>query len=367
MTASKDIRQFLQQNLARHAAFFRRTAPGPPLIMAECPDDEFARDYRYGTQLSEEVLRQHAYDLGVRAVRNALVMARLQEKTGGHRCPGVFHNWGTGFTTALITGGDIIFEKSTTYTTGPVLQHLDEVARLTFNPDNRWMHYLVSFWRGVASENLDGLVVASHAYRSPLDLACDMRGQDLFTDFYDAPEAVERLLQYCMDSMVAVQRILEDRVPLLRSHMGGVWGVALKPRLMFINGDPADLVSAEIAQRFDSPWIARLCDYAGAIYYHHHSIGVSRANAVSRIRGLMLQQILQDPNGPRLEDWINDELIDASLRTPIHLGMNLAQCERPESIVERLSRGRFIIEANARSLEHARQLMELVCHTAGAC
>lgn len=361
MIASTNVRQFLHENLARHAAFFQRTGPGAPLIMAACPDEQFQREYQYGPQLSEEFLERNAYDLGVRAVRNALAVARLEEKTGGHRCPGIFHNWGTGFTTAMFTGGDVIFKKSTTYTAGPALNRIEDHTRLTFNPDNRWVRLAVEFWRGVASEDVDGLVVSAHAFRSPLDMAFDLRGQDLFTDLYDAPEAVEGLLQFCTQSILALHRHLEVCVPLLRTQIGGVWGVAVRPRLIFVNGDPTDLISIAMAERFDHPWIARLCEQAGAIYYHHHSIGVSRAGAISGIPGLAVQQILQDPNGPRLEDSINEDLIAASLQTPIHLGMNLAQCPRPEAIVEQLRRGRFIIEAVVPTPERARQLVDLAC------
>ncbi|MEX0777402.1 MAG: hypothetical protein WD042_16990 [Phycisphaeraceae bacterium] len=360
MIVATHVRQFLLENLKRHEAFFRRSGPGAPLIMAEYPDEEFRRDYQYGTRLSETYLSEHAYELGVKAVRNALVMTRLEQKTGGLRCPGVFHNWGTGLTTALFTGGDVIFEQGTTYTSGPILQRPEDYASLRFDPDNRWVNYAVEFWRGVASQDLEGIVVASHAYRSPLDLALDMRGQDLFTDLYDAPDAVDGLLRFCTESILSLQRVLEDRVPMLRSQPGGVWGVAVKPRLIFVNGDPGDLIAAPMAEQFDYPWIVMLCEQAGAVYYHHHSIGVSRSARVCRVPGLAVQQVLQDSNGPRLEESIGDELIEASLDTPVHLGMNLAQCKSPEAIVDRLCRGRFILEAFAPTCERARQLVQTV-------
>ena len=184
--------------------------------------------------------------------------------------------------------------------------------------------------------------------------------QALFTDLYDAPDAVDALLGYCTESILALQCHLEAQVRLLRSHMGGVWGVAVAPRMLFINGDPTDMISVSMAERFDYPWIARLRQGAGALYFHHHSIGILRAAPISRIPGLTIQQILQDPNGPRLEDALDEVLIEASLRTPIHLGMNLAQCARPEAIVERLHRGRFIVQASARTLEQARQIVAMV-------
>mgnify|MGYP006960615125 CR=1 FL=1 len=77
-----------------------------------------------------------------------------------------------------------------------------------------------------------------------------------------------------------------------------------------------------------------------ALYFHHHSIGHTRANVVNETRHLSLQETLQDPNGPRLEDVIDDDLIKASSITPIHFDRDISQAENYEPIIECLSEGR---------------------------
>lgn len=93
---------------------------------------------------------------------------------------------------------------------------------------------------------------------------------------------------------------------------------------------------------------------------HHHSIGYDRSEAVSRIRGLSVQNIQQDPNGPRLLEVIDDSLIAASRRVPIHFNVALPADERLEATVERLAEGRFIIDLRGRTAAEARSLVERV-------
>jgi len=352
--------EYLKSNLERQREFICDGVDSI-LVFANYGKDRTPVNYPIegqGPRLSEEFIRKNAFDLGVQAVRVAKVMTIDHEKMDDDYCPEVHIDWGVGMTAAFTTGGDVVFEDMTTYTTGPVVKTWDDLDDLKFSLDNRWISYAFEFWRGVESDYVDGIAVTPNVFRSPLDLANDVRGNDLFLDLHDNPEWVERLLDVCADSMIELDKMFRSEFQVLREAPGGVWGVGLPwPGMMFVNGDPVDLIAEEMCDRFNNPSVEKLIDYAGGLYLHHHSIGVSRASSVSRIKGLTVQEILQDPNGPNLLDCVDDDLINASLKTPIEVAVDLCQAPNFDELLERMKQGRFIVHVHTETLTECQDVL----------
>ncbi|MEI7837228.1 MAG: hypothetical protein WCK05_12575, partial [Planctomycetota bacterium] len=126
--------------------------------------------------MSEEFLRKYAYDLGV---QNAVYGRRAQSAmiaAGDDAVPGIFIDWGTGATASLFTGRPVSFQEGTSYSTDTVVKRWDDIDKLRFDPENRWVKYELEFWRGVSSAYAEGIALLPKLYRSPLDLANDLRG-----------------------------------------------------------------------------------------------------------------------------------------------------------------------------------------------
>ena len=271
-------------------------------------------------------------------------------------------DWGTGATASMFTGLTPIFQKDTSYSPRHVVESPADIDTLSVDLHNPWIGADVDYWRGFFDVCDGPIPVTVHNYRSPLDLANDLRGNDIFIDMVDRPEAVDRLLDWCTDSIIAVDTHIRQCVPALQTHPSGCWGVARPaPGMLFLNGDPVDLVSVEMGERFNHPYVQRLARYAaGGVYFHHHSIGIDRATSVSTIDGLTVQEFIQDPNGPRIPDEIDDDLVAASMRVPIDLHSNAAAWDRPEELLHRMSHGRFILRAETDTLEQARRWVEKI-------
>lgn len=315
-----------------------------------------------GGVLSEDFLQKNAYDLGVRYIRRAKAdIADQLEVDSDMLRSGLGIDWGVGATAALFTGDDVIFKENTSYSPAPFIRDWNDLDKLELNLDNRWFEYELACWRGILSEYEEGLPIVTHMYRSPLDLAMDLRGNSLFLDFYDHPDLVHRLLQICTDAIISREKKFKEEISQLHDLPGGVWGVALpEPGMMFLNGDPVDLISPELGEKFNHPYIEKLADFAGNLYFHHHSIGVSRAEDIAHINGLTVQEIHQDPNGPRLIDSITDELIAASRYVPIDFkvdGLNQVHSEWL-NLLSRLAEGRFIVRLRAETPSLASRAVE---------
>ena len=311
-----------------------------------------------GKALSTEFLDRHAYELGIQHVRQCEAEACDHYRIGDDFYTGLSPaNWGSGFKYAIFTGGDVMFHEGTSYTSGPVVREWIDLNGLRFDLDNRWIRCVIDHWRGIEAAYQGGLMVTPIAGKSPLDLANGLRGNDLFYDLYDAPERVDALLDFCVSSTITLDKFLRGKFKLLAEAPNGVSGAAFQKRSLWLNGDPVDLISEEMGARFNQPPIEKLATYAEAIFFHHHSIGYARADSVSRIEGLSMQNIQQDPNGPRLQDHVDDRLIEASLRVPINLGINLAECPDIDRLLARLAEGRFALEIKTDTADEARVLV----------
>ena len=324
------------------------------------PFEPYAIDGQTGT-LSEEFLAEHAYDLGVQAAKNCEGAIIAQEPVPDDNVASIAVDWGTGATAALFSGGDVIFQEMTSYTAGPVVESWDDVDKLHFDPQNRLAQWEAEFWRGVSSAYVEGIAVTGHLFRSPLDLANDLRGNQLFMDMHIEPEQVERLVGVCTDMIIECDKFFRSEFPLLREAPGGIWGVGLpQPGMLTLNGDPVDLISLEMGERFNHPFVERLIDYAGSLYFHHHTLGVSRFDSVSRIRNLTVQQFTNDPKCPNPFDLIDDEWVAASNRATIDIWQSFSEEKDIDRLLEKMSGGRFILRGWAQTADEARQFVERI-------
>jgi hypothetical protein len=294
----------------------------------------------------KEFIGSHAYDLGIQYTQMASASAQYHAQIGDDWVPYIWVTWGTGGDAALLTGGehDVVFHEGYSTFKEPVIKDWSDLTNLTLDLDNFWIRSMREFWRGVESAyELEGVTVSPAQLRTPLDFAHELRGNDLFTDFYDHPDEVNALLDFCTDSIIQVYRHLQDEFSILKTAPGGTWGVVFGRDTLWLNGDPVDLISNPLAKKFFIPSIEKLVAEIGGILLHHHSIGYKKAPLLSQISNLPLQEIAQDPNGPRVLDHIDEAMISASLQTPIKLDANILEVEAIDDLMARLAEGRFII------------------------
>lgn len=311
--------------------------------------------------LSEDFLQKHAYDLGVQNAVHCSRSASVAAAAGDDFLPDLYLDWGPGATASLFTGREVSFQEGTSYSTDTVVKSWDDIEKLRFDPANRWVQYELEFWRGVSAAYVEGIAAVPRLYRSPLDLANDLRGNRIFEDMYLDPEQVERLVARCTDMIIDADRFFHAQVPLLRETPAGMWGVAVPGRgMLAVNGDPVDLISPEMGERFNHPYIERLADHAGGVYFHHHTLGITRFGSVARIRGLTVQQYTSDPKCPRVYDLLDDAWVEASKRATLDIWQNILEAPDVNAALDKMRDGRFIIHVNTRTLDECLRFVERV-------
>lgn len=375
------VEKYLQENAQKHSAFFENRKPGDLLVFASCWHAASA-DFNLGDwkssiiseesivefpiPMTEDFLKTKVSDMARETVRiNQLVAEFHASQLNDDYYAGVIFHPGAGYQAAMSTGAGITFSEGTdqfgaSYMDGPLLTSLDSFESV-FNHDNKWIEYGLNFWRGVESCDLMGLSVTPRYNRTPLDLAWDLRGEDIFKDMYDDPEGLKALLEKCAESIIAVDKIFRDEISLLRNGIGGAQGLVLNRPTMILNGDPLDLISDEMVERYNNPSLEIVTDYAEGVILHHHSCGVTRAKTVSKVRNLDVQEIYQDFSGPRTAQSIDEKMIEASLSTPMFIEFPVEDIKEPlEEWAERLKAGRFIVHLWAETVEEARKCIEIL-------
>ena len=377
------VEEYLSDNMRRQREFFRRSDPGDLLIAVGCAAKNPQVPRPAGEEpvpgamhlTSEEHLATNACEMGAASMRAAARSVRRHyEESRDDYCPCAVFKPGSGYSSAMFSGADLRFLASSwgnsNYTVQPVIETWDDVDT-AFSLNNRWVDYAMDFWRGAQTEYTPDVAVAPLFCRSPLDLANDMRGDRLFIDMYDSPDEVERLVRRCAEKTVALDGMFRDEFKFLREGPGGALGMRLTAPTMVFNGDPLDLISEEMGERFNRPSFEMITEYCLTTVIHHHSIGVSRALAVSGIEGLTVQEVFQDPNGPMLRDSIDDNLIEASLRVPIllewslNLFDNIREISDFEGMIEALSNGRFILNVGGADKDQCRRYVDAVHRVTG--
>jgi len=223
----------------------------------------------------------------------------------------------------------------------------DEIEKLRFDADNPWVQLPLKINRALWEMWDEDFFIMPYFYRTPLDAAQGIRGGEIFTDMYDDPQRVKKLIDFCADWNIAMHRFLHANIQRPHQWGSGVWNCYAPDRSVIANGDAVAMIAREMHPTFERPYTEKFFTATGGGVFHNHSIGLHQVDLVAATRGVILQEIMPDPNRPDpvKEMLTNGELagrmVSSSLVSPIRLdGIAPDDLERLLPIVKE---GRFIL------------------------
>lgn len=232
-----------------------------------------------------------------------------------------------------------------------------ELTNVHYNPQNRWVRLvkeMVAYW----CEHYDGTYLfTTFGHYGPLDLANGLRGNQLFTDFYDYEEETRALLQTCTDSIIAFEEDLRTVAgPYLHDYGLPFWGALAPQDAVFLSEDAMDLCGPTVSEEWGMPFSEQIREHFGAIAVHHHMYGQKVQPVIGREVRNSVIQISNDPNCPPAIDMLH-ELYQASGNNVL-----IVECS-PEDIekhIEDFARIRAIIICCNADPVKAKRAVELV-------
>jgi len=135
---------------------------------------------------------------------------------------------------------------------------------------------------------------------APLDVANALRGNDLFLDFYDHPEEVHRLLEFCTRACAFYLDHQRRVVPALAGGtMSGCYVWMPGNSAGHLSEDASVLCSAAQYREFGRAYTVRLVAPFDHAFMHLHTAGARTFPDILSIPRLDFIELANDPNAPR--------------------------------------------------------------------
>ena len=347
------MHELIERRVARYRAFYASNRPGDLLIVNRpswvTKKNLFEYDFDHGGHL------EMAEDL----TQGARKLLTMNGDLDDDLLPWLSADFGIAIHHAYLFDLQVQFAEWTSWAPHPLAGD-DGYAlldKLAFDPENKWVRLLTemnAYWR----EQADPLALPiTHPHFSPLDLANAIRGNALFTDFYEFEEETRRLLDFCTDAIIRLEEALRVECRTTLNEIGmPFWGALAPPGSVFLSEDAMDLCGPNISEQWGKPYTLRIRDHFGCIAIHHHMYGRPVHHIIGDMAQNSLVQISQDPNCPPPMSALR-ELYAASGNNAL-----MIDCS-PDDIIAHLDDLRYIraiLVCNNGNIERGKEVVDLV-------
>jgi hypothetical protein len=230
----------------------------------------------------------------------ALLLETWEGKRGldDDAIPCLYPRFGIAEHSAFI-GGEVEFSADTSYV-HPLIRDWGDLDGLELRDDNPWLHLVVDGLRYLAEKSAGRYAVMQRGAMSPIELANALRGNNLFTDFYDRPAEVHRLLEFCTKAcgfyLAHQKRVVPD---LAGGTLSGCYVWMPGNSVGHLSEDTSVLCSPAHYREFGRPYTARLVAPFDHAFMHLHTAGVRAFPDILSIPRLDFIELANDPNTPR--------------------------------------------------------------------
>ena len=223
--------------------------------------------------------------------------------------------FGIGDYSAFIAG-DVIFTPDTSWA-APVIHDWSDLDKLELREDNYWEQLLERSIAYILHFTRPASIPIVRGFYSPLDMAHALRGEALFTDFFDNPEQVHRLMLFSTQAVIWNARRLRSVIgEYFNGNIAGAW---LPPGTICMSEDIACMISPRTYAKFARPYTQQVIDAFGYGQIHTHSLGLRGIPEITQLHNLVGLQISDDPNTPRAFEQL-DDLLPKVHGVPITIG-----------------------------------------------
>lgn len=253
---------------------------------------------------------------------------------------------------SAFVGGDIYFTEDTSWSK-PILTHIDDYKKLTPIGTATWYKKFLDICERILIFSKSSGIPFIRGFFSPMDLAGALRGENIYYDFYDSPDALHGLLDYCADATICFAK---DIYALAEKYLGqtkyGTWFLKNKINM---SEDISCMISADLYREFAAPYTQKVIDYFGFGYMHCHSRALYLVKEICSLRNVVHLWIATDPNQPRPIDHIDELTKDAQ---GVCLAIDCESFDEIEDNIDRLRKGNYSICLPVSDLDEAQRVVE---------
>jgi len=250
--------------------------------------------------------------------------------------------------------GEMLVSAGTTWR-HPVIRDWNDLGRLTCDPANPWLAATSAMNRRFVGAWDGDYCTQTFSHFAPMDMANALRGNELFTDFYDSPAEVHALMRRSAEAILWLEREQRRIVPTIN---GGtvIWGSWVSGCTVFMSEDAPDLCSPDLYREFGKPYTEQVSAAGGSCWIHHHAKGFHVHGEVAKVKGLAMGELSWDPNCPRPVDRL-ETIFEQNAGVPL-----MIRCTAQDVYekIEIMKRGRLALMLMTDSLPEAEEALAFI-------
>lgn len=208
---------------------------------------------------------------------------------------------------SAFVAGDISFSTDTSWST-PCLENLGDWHELPPIGSSLWYHRFLTICEKIL-QNTEGTGIPfARGFFSPLDLAGALRGEKIYFDFYDDPDELHQLLDFCADATI---RFTGDIYGLAGKYLSNTpYGTWYLDQSINMSEDIACMISPELYREFCAPHTQKVIDHFGKGFMHTHSRAPYLVREICGLKNVVNLWYATDPNQQvpvhHLEELVED-------------------------------------------------------------
>jgi hypothetical protein len=240
----------------------------------------------------------------------------------------------------------------------PLLDSPDDLEKLQPKEGSRWYGYMRRGYDYLRSRKDGTFLLAVRGTMSPMDLANAVRGDALFEDFLLRPEFVHCLMRRMTEALrwyYPRLRSWADEVEdgWLTAFYGGWMGPGF---IGHLSNDAAMLCSPAIYDEFGYPYERQMLAGYPHVLYHVHNERMHYVPVLSRLPGLSLIEVTQDPRTPpELQDLDRILAATGSANLMLH-----AASDHVRLRIEDLKQRNIFLDVGCKDREDAEDIVAFV-------
>lgn len=226
----------------------------------------------------------------------------------------------------------------------PIKDIYDKLDSVVYDENNYMMKKMLAALNDYRSKShaQNDHIVSNPCANGPMDVAETLRGPDIYSDFYDRPSDVVKLLKACENFLFRYYQKCKSII----DHVDGgffCWqGFWIPDNCYSTSDDVATNYSPDCFKTFTMPVIESLAKRLGGMFWIHLEGSAAHiVDNLSKIKGLALVQYTNNPKWPR-----GSEMIDV-LKTKlgdVPLKILLSKTELLEGMAQRILPGNCIYD-----------------------
>ena len=253
---------------------------------------------------------------------------------------------------SAFVAGDISFSPDTSWSK-PSLKELRDYKALPQLGSTYWYGKVLEIIEALLQRVAPTGIPYMRGYFAPLDLANALRGDQIYMDFYDDPDGVHELLDYCATATI---RYAEDVAALAHKYLGHTeYGMWYLEGSIAMSEDIACMCSPKVYRGFALPHTQRVIDHFGRGYMHTHSRAMYLVKEICDLKSATSLWLATDPNQPRPIDMVEDLVRDGK---GVCLSIDCERFEEIEENFEEMQKGNFTVALPVKDMEEGIRLTE---------